>query len=380
MWEFEGPAETVAAQALHVRSTRPPHARGLCQLGGRVHAGVQEVHRGRGETSSAHPTNCMDRRKRPRAAAAEAAHRSDHPGRHGCQSLVESHLRHLLEQGFEVAVVRDAVAAAKLPDGDGYLAALINFRFLANGLWTTSVARERIPESQIPEALGSRPTRLAWNCMPLLGGLEPAAWAVSPWPYSDRSRHHVPQSGLLDPAALDPSSLVLECAPRRTIGKVTGREPSAYRSRTGRRPPNRRTPVCPKTVLAHADRRPRGRWTAARGGLRRRPDDRGRAGLVHPAALRVRAAVLDGGCLPCPTSVAHMDRRRSYRHRCPSIRCRPATFRSDWSPVMNSEIGSTTARGSSTLARPPSSPAADLRRNARAATCSVRGGSAMPTC
>ena len=57
---------------------------------------------------------------------------------------VESHLRHLLEQGFEVAVVRDAVAAAKLPDGDGYLAALINFRFLANGLWTTSVARERI--------------------------------------------------------------------------------------------------------------------------------------------------------------------------------------------------------------------------------------------
>ena len=56
---------------------------------------------------------------------------------------VESHLRHFLEVGFEVAVVRDAVAAPKLPDGDGYLAALINFRFLANGLWTTdeTVAR-----------------------------------------------------------------------------------------------------------------------------------------------------------------------------------------------------------------------------------------------
>lgn len=50
---------------------------------------------------------------------------------------VESHLRDLLEHGFEVAVVRDAVAAPKIPEGDGYLAALINFRFLANGLWTT---------------------------------------------------------------------------------------------------------------------------------------------------------------------------------------------------------------------------------------------------
>ncbi len=50
---------------------------------------------------------------------------------------VELHLREFLEQGFEVAVVRDAVAAPKLPEGDGYLAALINFRYMANGLWTT---------------------------------------------------------------------------------------------------------------------------------------------------------------------------------------------------------------------------------------------------
>lgn len=50
---------------------------------------------------------------------------------------VESHLRQFIELGFEVAVVRDAVAATKLPEGDGYLAALINFRYMANGLWTT---------------------------------------------------------------------------------------------------------------------------------------------------------------------------------------------------------------------------------------------------
>jgi nicotinamidase-related amidase len=53
---------------------------------------------------------------------------------------VESHLRELLETGFEVAVVKDATAAAKIPDGDGYLAALINFRFIANAVWTTDHA------------------------------------------------------------------------------------------------------------------------------------------------------------------------------------------------------------------------------------------------
>ena len=55
----------------------------------------------------------------------------------------QAHLHELLEQGFEVAVVKDATAAAKLPEGDGYLAALINFRFIANALWSTdeTVAR-----------------------------------------------------------------------------------------------------------------------------------------------------------------------------------------------------------------------------------------------
>jgi nicotinamidase-related amidase len=52
----------------------------------------------------------------------------------------ESHMRELLEQGFEVAVVKDATAAAKLPDYDGYEAALVNFRFMANAVWTTEEA------------------------------------------------------------------------------------------------------------------------------------------------------------------------------------------------------------------------------------------------
>jgi nicotinamidase-related amidase len=53
---------------------------------------------------------------------------------------VEGHLRELVEQGFEVAVVKDATAGPRLPEGDGYLAALVNFRFLAGAVWTTAQA------------------------------------------------------------------------------------------------------------------------------------------------------------------------------------------------------------------------------------------------
>ncbi|MEA3413019.1 MAG: cysteine hydrolase [Pseudomonadota bacterium] len=54
----------------------------------------------------------------------------------------ESHMRELLEQGFEVAVVKDATAAAQVEEGDGYAAALVNFRFIANTVWTTGEARQ----------------------------------------------------------------------------------------------------------------------------------------------------------------------------------------------------------------------------------------------
>jgi len=60
----------------------------------------------------------------------------------------ESHLRELLEQGFEVAVVSDGTAAAQVEEGDGYAAALVNFRFIANDVWTTKEARQAIEESK----------------------------------------------------------------------------------------------------------------------------------------------------------------------------------------------------------------------------------------
>jgi len=58
---------------------------------------------------------------------------------------VEAHLRHLLEQGFEVTVVADATAAAQHPDlGDGYAAALTNFRYIANGVLSTDDAAKEL--------------------------------------------------------------------------------------------------------------------------------------------------------------------------------------------------------------------------------------------
>jgi nicotinamidase-related amidase len=54
---------------------------------------------------------------------------------------VESHLRELIEQGFEVAVVKDATAGPRHPElGDGYRAAIINYGFLANAVLTTDDA------------------------------------------------------------------------------------------------------------------------------------------------------------------------------------------------------------------------------------------------
>jgi nicotinamidase-related amidase len=59
---------------------------------------------------------------------------------------VEAHLRDLLEHGFEVAMVRDAIGGTSNEEGDGVQAALVNFRFLAHALWTTDEAVARFAD------------------------------------------------------------------------------------------------------------------------------------------------------------------------------------------------------------------------------------------
>lgn len=49
----------------------------------------------------------------------------------------ESHMRELIEQGFEVLVVPDATAAAQVPGWDGFAAAHTNFRMIANHIEMT---------------------------------------------------------------------------------------------------------------------------------------------------------------------------------------------------------------------------------------------------
>jgi len=61
---------------------------------------------------------------------------------------VESHMRDLIEQGFEVVVVPDATAAAKLPGYDGFEAAFVNYRMIASDVWSTDEAVEEIAHAR----------------------------------------------------------------------------------------------------------------------------------------------------------------------------------------------------------------------------------------
>tara|TARA_R110002049_G_scaffold72490_7_gene187555 strand:+ start:141708 stop:142139 length:432 start_codon:yes stop_codon:yes gene_type:complete len=52
----------------------------------------------------------------------------------------ESHMRELIEQGFEVTVAEDATAGAKTPAGDAHKVAVANFHYIASAVVTTDQA------------------------------------------------------------------------------------------------------------------------------------------------------------------------------------------------------------------------------------------------
>lgn len=71
---------------------------------------------------------------------------------------VESHLRHLLEEGFEVAVAVDAVAGPRHPVwGDGYQAAVVNYRFLAHAVLRTADILDAMKPASAPPTEASTP-------------------------------------------------------------------------------------------------------------------------------------------------------------------------------------------------------------------------------
>ncbi|MBW2572267.1 MAG: cysteine hydrolase [Deltaproteobacteria bacterium] len=66
---------------------------------------------------------------------------------------VEAHLRELLEQGFEVTVVKDATAGARHPElGDGYKAALVNFGYIANAVLSTDEVEKAMGNGMLAAA------------------------------------------------------------------------------------------------------------------------------------------------------------------------------------------------------------------------------------
>ena len=67
----------------------------------------------------------------------------------------ESHMRALVEQGFEVMVVTDATAAAQVPGYDGYEAALTNFRMIASHATDTESAVAAIEAASADSPVGA---------------------------------------------------------------------------------------------------------------------------------------------------------------------------------------------------------------------------------
>lgn len=59
----------------------------------------------------------------------------------------ESHMRGLIEEGFEVAVVEDATAGGQVPGADGYQAAVINFRFIASAVVSTKEVQDALRQA-----------------------------------------------------------------------------------------------------------------------------------------------------------------------------------------------------------------------------------------
>ncbi|WP_024771691.1 isochorismatase family protein [Aquimarina macrocephali] len=60
----------------------------------------------------------------------------------------ESHMRDLIESGFDVAVVKDATAGAILPGLNAYEAAVVNFQMIASHVFTTKDIVKEISTSK----------------------------------------------------------------------------------------------------------------------------------------------------------------------------------------------------------------------------------------
>ena len=66
---------------------------------------------------------------------------------------LEAHMRELIEDGFEVAIVGDATASVIIPGLYGNQAAQTNFRFIASHVYKTTEVEGAITKAKTDETL-----------------------------------------------------------------------------------------------------------------------------------------------------------------------------------------------------------------------------------
>lgn len=57
---------------------------------------------------------------------------------------VESHVRYLVDIGYEIIVARDAIAGAKIKEGNGYSSSETNFKYIANDILNTKEILQKL--------------------------------------------------------------------------------------------------------------------------------------------------------------------------------------------------------------------------------------------
>ena len=69
---------------------------------------------------------------------------------------MEAHMRELIEDGFEVVVVSDATASARLPNLDGDQAAQTKFRMIASHVYKTAELKDAIRQARADNHVGNK--------------------------------------------------------------------------------------------------------------------------------------------------------------------------------------------------------------------------------
>ncbi len=129
---------------------------------------------------------------------------------------VESHMRDLIEEGFEVVVVSDATAAAKLPGYDGFEAAFVNYRMIASDVWSTDEAVAAIEEARGNLVNVSGASRVA------LSGFDPVSFFQSEAPLNGSPMIRAEHAGAVYLFASEANRAAFEAAPERFAPQYGG--------------------------------------------------------------------------------------------------------------------------------------------------------------